>query len=117
MHIFLMGRFYCFIHQFVSLLFGQIDNIYKVEQNSLYFLFEGGFKGKYLRGKKFTLSYVVSEIRFFKDPPPIFHVSTITLVFVGGLEYLFIRRQLPTLICLCLTCPCLCRNDHLSTTL
>ena len=44
------------------LLFGQIDNIYKVEQNSLYFFLEGGFKGIYLRETNFTLSYVVSEI-------------------------------------------------------
>ena len=45
------------------LLFGQIDNIYKVEQDSLNFYFlEGGFKGIYLRERNFTLSYVVSEI-------------------------------------------------------
>ena len=44
------------------LLFGQFDNIYKVEQDSLYFFLEGGFKGIYLREKNFTLSYVVSEI-------------------------------------------------------
>ena len=44
------------------LLFGRFDNIYKVEQDSLYFFLEGGFKGIYLREKNFTLSYVVSEI-------------------------------------------------------
>ena len=44
------------------LLFGQFDNIYKVEQDSLYFFLEGGFKGIYLRERNFTLSYVVSEI-------------------------------------------------------
>ena len=44
------------------LLFGQIDNIYKVEQDSLYFFLEGGFRGIYLRERNFTLSYVVSEI-------------------------------------------------------
>ena len=44
------------------LLFGQFDNVYKVEQDSLYFFLEGGFKGIYLRQKNFTLSYVVSEI-------------------------------------------------------
>ena len=44
------------------LLFGQIDNIYKVEQDSLYFFCEGEFKGIYLRERYFTLSYVVSEI-------------------------------------------------------
>ena len=27
------------------LLFGQIDNIYKVEQDSLFFFLEGGFQG------------------------------------------------------------------------
>ena len=41
------------------LLFGQFDNIYKVEH---FFFLEGGFKGIYLREKNFTLSYVVSEI-------------------------------------------------------
>ena len=45
------------------LQFGQIDHIYKVEQDSLYFFFlEGGSKGIYLRERNFTLSYVVSEI-------------------------------------------------------
>ena len=44
------------------LLFGQIGNIYKVEQESLYFFLEGAFKGIYLRERNFTLSYVVSEI-------------------------------------------------------
>ena len=44
------------------LLFGQIGNIYKVEQDSLYFFLEGAFKGIYLRERNFTLSYVVSEI-------------------------------------------------------
>ena len=44
------------------LLFGQIGNIYKVEQDSLYFFLEGGFKGIYFRERNFTLSYVVSEI-------------------------------------------------------
>ena len=44
------------------LLFGQIDNIYKVEQDSLYLFLEGGFKGIYLRERNFTLSCVVSEI-------------------------------------------------------
>ena len=33
-------------------LFGQIDNIYKVEQDSLYFFLERGSKGNYLREKK-----------------------------------------------------------------
>ena len=44
------------------LLFGQIDHIYKVKQDSLYFFLEGGFKRNYLRERNFTLSYVVSEI-------------------------------------------------------
>ena len=35
------------------LLFGRFDNIYKVEQDSLYFFFERGFKRIYLREKKF----------------------------------------------------------------
>ena len=39
------------------LLFGQIDNIYKVEQDSLYFL-ERGFKGIHLRERNFALSYM-----------------------------------------------------------
>ena len=34
------------------LLFGQIDNIYKVEQDSLYFFLKGGFKGIYLFKRK-----------------------------------------------------------------
>ena len=38
------------------------NHIYKVEQDSLYFFLEGGFKGIYLRERNFTLSYVVSEI-------------------------------------------------------
>ena len=42
--------------------FSQIDYIYKVQQDSLYFFLEGGFKGIYLRERYFTLSYVVSEI-------------------------------------------------------
>ena len=45
-----------------TLLFGQIDNIYKVQQDSLYFFLEGAFKGNYLRERNFTLSKVVSEI-------------------------------------------------------
>ena len=36
-------------------LFGQIDNTYKVEQDSLYFFLEVGFNGKYLREINFTL--------------------------------------------------------------
>ena len=44
------------------LLFGQIDNIYMVAQDSLYFFLEGGFKGIYLRERNLTVSYVVSEI-------------------------------------------------------
>ena len=44
------------------LLFGKIDNIHKIEQDSFYFFLEGGFKGIYLRERNFTLSYVVSEI-------------------------------------------------------
>ena len=44
------------------LLFGQIDNIYKVERDSLYFFLEGAFKGINVRERNFTLSYVVSDI-------------------------------------------------------
>ena len=44
------------------LLFGQIDNIYKVEQEILVFFLEGGFKGIYLRERNVTLSFVVSEV-------------------------------------------------------
>ena len=44
------------------LLFGQIGNIYKVEQDSLFFFLEWSFKDIYLRERNFTLSYVVSEI-------------------------------------------------------
>ena len=57
-----------FAYSFLLLL-GQFDNIYKVEQDSLYFFFlGGGFKGIYLRERNFTLWLVVSEI-FLKDPP------------------------------------------------
>ena len=46
------------------LMFGQIDNIYKVEQDSLYFFsfLEGGFKGIYLRERNCTFLHVVLEI-------------------------------------------------------
>ena len=44
------------------LLFGQIVYIYKVEQDSLYFFPEGGFKGIYLRERHFTLLFLVSDI-------------------------------------------------------
>ena len=78
------------------LIFGQIDNIYKVEQDSLYFFLEGGFKGIYLRERNFNLSYVVSEIRFFEGSAPIFHGEALGIIynetlFCSGLEYLFIR--------------------------
>ena len=43
-------------------LFGQIDNINKVDQDSLIFFLEVGFKGIYLIKRNFTISYVVSEI-------------------------------------------------------
>ena len=36
--------------------FGKMENIYKVEQDSLYFFLEGGFKGNYFKAsfdKKF----------------------------------------------------------------
>ena len=35
------------------LLFGQIDNIYKVEQDSLYFFFLRGIQGHLFKRKKF----------------------------------------------------------------
>ena len=71
--------------------FGQIGNIYKVEQDSLYFFLEGGFKGIYLREKNFTLSYVV-----LKDPHLHFMGKALGILynqtfFCSGLEYLFIR--------------------------
>ena len=49
-----------FVYLFL-LQFDQIGNIYKVEQDSLYF-FERGFKGIYLRERHLTISHVVSEI-------------------------------------------------------
>ena len=51
-----------YLHICFFYYFGQIGNIYKVEQDSLYFFLEGAFKGIYLRERNFTLSYVVSEI-------------------------------------------------------
>ena len=45
------------------LLFGQFDNIYKVEQDSLYFFHEVGFKINYLRERNFTLVPFVCGLR------------------------------------------------------
>ena len=58
--IYIEGRFYGFICLFVSFTIWKIVNIYKVDQDSLYF--KGGFKGNYLREKTFTRSYVILEI-------------------------------------------------------
>ena len=58
---YLLVNFVRAIYSFL-LLFGQFDNIYKVEQDSLYFFLVGGFKGIYLIEKNCTLSYVISEI-------------------------------------------------------
>ena len=46
----------------IGLICNKIDDIYKLEQDYLYFFLEGGFKGIYLRDRNVTLSYVVSEI-------------------------------------------------------
>ena len=38
-------------------LFGQVDNIYKVEQDSLYFFLQGGFRGNF-KGKQNSPFYM-----------------------------------------------------------
>ena len=84
------------------LLFGQIGNICKVEQDSLYCFLEGAFKGIYLRERNFTLSYVgtprmwFQRYEFLKDPPLHFMGKALGILynqtfFCSGLEYLFIR--------------------------
>ena len=76
------------------LLFGQIGNIYKVEQDSLYFFFlEGGFKGIYLRERNFPF---LLWFQRYEGSAPTFHGEALEIFFnqtffCSGLEYLFIR--------------------------
>ena len=99
------------------LLFGKIDNIYKIEQDSLYFFLVGDSRA--FKRKKFN-PFVCGFQRynFLKD----FMGEALGILynqtfFCSGLEYLFIRRMQPTFDMLCLTCPCHPRNDQLSSSL
>ena len=85
------------------LLFGQIENIYKVMQDSLHFVFSKG----------------TQKQLFKEESAPIFHggspkISLQSDIFCCSLEYLLIRWRWPTFYMLCMTCPCLRRKDQLS---
>ena len=68
---------------YLFLLLGQIEYIYKIKQV--------GFRGNYLRGKNFTLSFVVFRAMIF-DPPLYFMGEALRILyyqtFCWGLEYL-----------------------------
>ena len=73
--------FYLPIHFFYYLQVS--SNIYKVEQDSLYFFLEGGFNGIYFRERNFTLSYVVSEgfLKVFKGSTTTFHGEALGILY------------------------------------
>ena len=61
-HLIWQGDFSVVFAYLFLLLFGQTDNIYKVEQDFMDFFLEGKFRSVYLSEINFTLSSVVSEI-------------------------------------------------------